>query len=122
MGLFSAYFFDSCIETFLNSFKSFSNSSVAFLALAPAALTPFSVSDYDSDQKFSNSELIFQISSFMIFFPEMRMQPDLEVEPPIDLQKVLEGIIFTVTAALLSNSFYPECITLLFRPMLVWFF
>lgn len=60
------YFFDSSIETFLNSFKSFSISKVDLRALGPAALTPFSVNDSASALNVSISALIFNNRSFML--------------------------------------------------------
>jgi hypothetical protein len=71
---FPAYFFDSSIDTFLNSFRSFSSSKVDFLALAPAALTSFSVSDSDPVLKVSNSVLIFSIKLFHDFFIRLEIE------------------------------------------------
>ena len=66
--VFADYFLDSSNEVFLNSFKSFSNAKVDFLALVPAALFPFSACVSASVLNVSNSALIFSINSFISKF------------------------------------------------------
>lgn len=63
-----SYFFDSSKETFLNSFKAFSNSKDALRARVPAALFPFSICRSASVIIESYNSLIFATISFIILF------------------------------------------------------
>ena len=68
------YFFDSAIETFLNSFRSFSSSKEDFLALVPALLLPSSNCELASVRKDSKVLWMFSMRFFMIVFLRLRYE------------------------------------------------